>query len=46
MKNENISKTNCPDQNAINLSNKGLFSACKSLLSKGPNFVPTPYNIK
>ena len=38
-------KANCPNQNAINLSNKELSSACKSLLAKGPNFVPTPYDI-
>ena len=38
-------KTNCPDQNTVNLSNKELSSACKSLFSKGPNFVPTPYHI-
>ena len=38
-------KANCPDQNGINLSNKELSSARKSLLSKGSNFLPTPYDI-
>ena len=38
-------KSNCPDQNAINLTNSVLSDACKSLLSKGPSFVPTPYDI-
>ena len=35
---------NGPDQNAINLTNIELPDACKSLLSKGPIFVPTPYD--
>ena len=35
-------KANCPDQNAIDVRNKELSSVCISLLSKGPNFVPTP----
>ena len=34
-----------PDQNAINLTNIELSDACKSLLSKGPSIVPTPYDI-
>ena len=38
-------KFNCPDQSGINLTNSELFDACKSLLSKGPSFVPTPYDI-
>ena len=40
-----LAKANCPNQNTINLSNKELSSASKSLLSKYPNFVPTPYDI-
>ena len=36
---------NVSDQNAINLTNIELYDACKSLLSKGPSFVPTPYDI-
>ena len=38
-------KLNVPDQNAINLTNIELSDACKSLLSKGLNFVLTPYDI-
>ena len=38
-------KLNVFDQNAINLTNIELYDACKSLLSKGPSFVPTPYDI-
>ena len=34
-----------PDQNAINLTNIELSDVCKSLLSKGPSFVATPYDI-
>ena len=40
-----MAKAKCPDQSAINLISKILSSACKSLLSKGYNFVPTPYDI-
>ena len=39
-------KTTCPDQNAINLSNKDLSHAEQSLLRKGPSFIPTPTDIK
>ena len=38
-------KANCPDQNTINMTDFELSDACKSLLSKGPSFVPTPYDI-
>ena len=38
-------KTTCPDQNAINLSNKDLSHAEQSLLRKGPSFIPTPTDI-
>ena len=38
-------KNSCPDQNAINLSTIDLNDHCKSLLSKGPSFVPTPKDI-
>ena len=38
-------KNSCPDQNAINLSTITLDDHCKSLLSKGPSFVPTPKDI-
>ena len=38
-------KANSHDQNTINISNKELSSTCKSLLTKGPNFVPAPYDI-
>ena len=34
-------KQNAPDQNAINLSNTVLSKEQKSLLKKGPSFVPT-----
>ena len=40
-----MAKAKCADQSAINLISKILSSACKSLLSKGYNFVPTPYDI-
>ena len=36
---------NSPDQNTINLTNIELSDASKSLLSKGPSFVPKPYGI-
>ena len=36
---------NGPDQNAINLSSLNLTSLQKSLLSKGPSFVPTPKDV-
>ena len=36
---------NGPDQNAINLSSLNLTSPQKSLLSKGPSFVPTPKDV-
>ena len=38
-------KTTCPDQNAINLSNKDLSPAEQSLLRKGSSFIPTPTDI-
>ena len=38
-------KQNAPDQNAINLSNSVLSEEQKSLLKKGPSFVPTPTDI-
>ena len=38
-------KTTCPDQNAINLSNKDLSHAEQSLLRKGSSFIPTPTDI-
>ena len=38
-------KTTCPDQNAINLSNKDLSHVEESLLRKGPSFIPTPTDI-
>ena len=38
-------KTFAPDENAINLANEPLSNACKSLLAKGPSFIPTPYDI-
>ena len=34
-----------PDQNATNLTNIELSDPCKSLLSKGPSFVATSYDI-
>ena len=44
-------KATCPDQNAINLSNKDLSYAEQSLLRKGPSFIPKPtdmscYNLR
>ena len=36
---------NAPDENAINLSNAVLSEDQKSLLKKGPSFIPTPRNI-
>ena len=41
----NFAKVNGPDQNAINLSSLNLTSPQKSLLSKGPSFVPTPKDV-
>ena len=38
-------KQNSPDQNAISLSNAILSEEQKSLLAKGPSFVPTPSDI-
>ena len=38
-------KANAPDQNAINLSTTTLTEAQKSLLMKGPSFVPTPSDV-
>ena len=35
----------CPDQNAINLSTQELTEAEKSLLRKGPSFIPNPTDI-
>ena len=40
-----FAKVNGPDQNAINLSSLNLTSLQKSLLSKGPSFVPTPKDV-
>ena len=44
MKTKRESKTS-PEQNAINLSSKVLSPAEKSILKKGPSFVPIPTNI-
>ena len=41
---ESIKET-CPDQSAINLSTQELSVGEKSLLRKGPSFVPNPTNI-
>ena len=41
---ESIKET-CPDQNAINLSTQDLSVGEKSLLRKGPSFVPNPTDI-
>ena len=38
-------KTLCPDQSAINLSTQKLTEAEKSLLRKGPSFIPNPTDI-
>ena len=38
-------KATCPDQNAINLSTQELSVGEKSLLRKGPSFVPNPIDI-
>ena len=38
-------KATCPDQNAINLSTQELSVGEKSLLRKGPSFVPNPTDI-
>ena len=38
-------KQNAPDQNAINLSKTILTEEEKSILIKGPSFVPTPTDI-
>ena len=38
-------KATCPDQNAINLSTQELSVGEKSLLCKGPSFVPNPTDI-
>ena len=38
-------KTLGPDQNAINLSTQELPHAEKSLLQKGPSFIPNPTDI-
>ena len=35
-------KEECPDQNAINLSSKVLTTPQKSVLAKGPSFIPAP----
>ena len=34
-----------PDQNAINLSSKVLTTSQKSVLVKGPSFIPTPNDV-
>ena len=36
---------NSPDQNAINLSTRDLTSSQKSVLPKGPTFLPTPTSV-
>ena len=38
-------KAFCPDQNAINLSTQELTDVEKSLLQKGPSFIPNPTDI-
>ena len=38
-------KALCPDQNAINLSPQELTDAEKSLLWRGPSFIPNPTDI-
>ena len=38
-------KEECPDQNVINLSSKVLTTPQKSVLAKGPSFIPTPNDI-
>ena len=38
-------KEECPDQNAINLSSKVLTTPQKSVLAKGPSFIPTPNDV-
>ena len=40
-----LAKESGPDQNAINLSCLNLTSSQKSLLAKGPSFIPTPADI-
>ena len=40
-----LAKENGPDQNAIKLSCLNLTSSQKSLLAKGPSFIPTPADI-
>ena len=44
VKTKRESKTS-PEQNAINLSSKVLSPAEKSILKKGPSFVPIPADI-
>lgn len=39
-------KSKCPEQNVINLSSLEITDASKSLLEKGPSFVPSPVDIK
>ena len=41
----NETKQNCPDQNAINLCNLEISDSTKSLLRKGPSYVPSPKDI-
>ena len=41
----NEAKQNCPDQNAINLCYLEISDSAKSLLSKGPLYVPFPKDI-
>ena len=40
-----FAKVNGPDETIINLSSLNLTSLQKSLLSKGPSFVPTPKDV-
>ena len=40
-----IAETTCPDQNAMNLSNKELLRAEQAFLWKNPSFIPTPTDI-
>ena len=41
----NEARQNCPDQNAINLCNLKISDSEKSLVSKGPSYVPSPKDI-
>ena len=41
----NETKQNCPNQNTINLNDLEISDLTKSLLSKGPSYVPSPKDI-